>query len=685
VLFLAAGAASAQENIKIRGMGFFSDMRLKSRLSFLNGFSRDETVRLDAALLEDSAFILLEQVKLTGHMRPKVTGIMSTASGEVSYSWIHPYAVVLPSDFEAQSVIYQIDPRVLFFYDEIEIEGIDVFSQKEVLRFFVPSGALFTRKSERAFTPDNLDERIRRLLNQLNSLGYLRARLASREVKVDETTGAVNVALRFEEGPLFKVRSFEVVTRREGEAVDTRSYSPPDTIDTLDWIRDVRQDLFNEAYRRGFPDVRISDEVLKESSPEDGVIERDYRFTVHPGEKATIGKIVFAGDPDVAESILRRQTDLQSGELLNFLQVSEGRRKLMALGVFNEVNLRLGEPDAEGRRDVVYDLSPGLRDQLSLLAGWGSYELARVGIRWQRNNPFHRAHRIDLDAKQSFKATSVRGTYSIPQIFGTDVTAFSQGGYLYREEISFDREIAGISSGGTINPAFLSGLTTGLEYVFESQRSIRRGNQSFDSRDNAIVAGVTAQATLDRLNNPLFPTRGYQVAVVSKTASDYFGGNVDFEKIEVGGAIHHPLLDSLILHVGLRYGGIFSWKTDAQNIPFSERFFLGGENSVRGYRSGEAAPFDSSGELIGGQSYILGNFQLEQRVVGDLSVVVFYDATTISPTSRVIAEGVYLDSVGIGINYRTIVGPVRLEYGYNLHRRPGDPAGTLLFSFGFPF
>ena len=682
---MAACPVVAQENIKVKGMGLFSDMRLKSRLSFLHGFSKKEVVELDAALLEDSAFILLEQVKLTGHLRPKVVGRMKTSEGEVSYTWTHPYTVVLPANFEAESVVYQIQPRVLYFYDNVDVKGVEVIPEDEVRRYFIPTGTLFVQKSDRAFTPNNLNDRIGRLLNQLNSLGHQDARVTNREVKMNDKTGAVQVTLEIDEGPLYKVKSYEEVIYQDDKVVEKSTHTLEDTVDNLDWLRDVRQGLSNAAYRKGFPDVKVTSEITEEGKENDGVVERDYLFKVELGEKATIRNIVFTGDPDVKDTILRRQTDLQSGELLNFLQVSEGRRKLMALGVFDEVNLSLSAPDESGQRDVIYEITPGLREQLSLLAGWGSYELARVGVHWQLNNPFHRAHRIDLEAKQSFKATSVRGTYSIPQIFGTDVTAFSQGGYLYRQEISFDREVAGISVGGTVNPDFLNGLTTGLEYGFESQRSIRFGNQSFDSRDNAIVASIKGQATLDRLDNALFPTRGYQIAGTSKTASDFLGGNVDFEKVELGAAYHHPLTDALIFHVALRYGGIFSWKEDSENIPFSERFFLGGENSVRGYKYGEAAPIDSQGELIGGQTYILGNIELEQRVVGNFALVVFYDATTISANSMVIEDGVYLDSIGAGINYQTFVGPVRLEYGYNLHRRPTDPAGTLLFSFGFPF
>ncbi len=684
-MWLAAAPLGAQENIKVDGMGFFSDMRLKNRLSFLHGFSSKETVQLDSALLEDSAFILLEQVRLAGYLRPKVVGRMKTGDGEVSRTWTHPYSVVLPSQFEAESVVFEIKPGVLYFYDQIEVEGIKAIPEKAVRRYFVPTSTLFVRQVDRAFTPGNLDTRINRLVRQLNSLGYLDARAVSRNVERDDKTGAVRVQLQFDQGSLYRVRTLEVVTMQEGEVVDTSQSEPADTIDTLSWRQDVRQDLSNAAYQRGFPDVKVNEKVTAESTEKDGVVERDYRFTVKRGEKAYVGNIVFAGNPDVKSSILRRQSDLQSGEVLDFLQVSRGRRKLMALGVFNEVNLQLGEAGPEGHRDVIYEITPGRRNQLGLLAGWGSYELARVGVRWRRNNPFHRAHRIDLDAKQSFKATSVRGTYSIPQVFGTDVTAFSQGGYFRREEISFDREVAGISVGGRTNPTFLSGLSTGIEYAFESQRSIRANNQTFQSRNDAIVAAIQAQITLDRVDNSLFPTRGYQLMLDSKTASHFLGGNVDFQKIELGAAVHHPLTGGLIAHASLRYGGIFSWKADAENIPFSERFFLGGENSIRGYQSGEAAPIDSSGELIGGQTYILGNVELEQRVVGDFSIVAFYDAATISPNSKVIADGVFLDSVGLGISYRTIVGPVRLEYGYNLNRQPGDPVGTLLFAFGFPF
>ena len=66
-------------------------------------------------------------------------------------------------------------------------------------------------------------------------------------------------------------------------------------------------------------------------------------------------------------------------------------------------------------------------------------------------------------------------------------------------------------------------------------------------------------------------------------------------------------------------------------------------------------------------------------------MVVFGDAlgTAVSLKDYPYSEKLY--SVGLGFRYQTIIGPVRVEYGRNLNPRPLDPAGTLLFSIGFPF
>jgi len=65
--------------------------------------------------------------------------------------------------------------------------------------------------------------------------------------------------------------------------------------------------------------------------------------------------------------------------------------------------------------------------------------------------------------------------------------------------------------------------------------------------------------------------------------------------------------------------------------------------------------------------------------------VVFSDSlgTAIDLSKYLFSEGLF--SVGGGVRFQSLIGPIRLEYGHNLNPRPKDSSGTLLFSLGLPF
>jgi outer membrane translocation and assembly module TamA len=120
-------------------------------------------------------------------------------------------------------------------------------------------------------------------------------------------------------------------------------------------------------------------------------------------------------------------------------------------------------------------------------------------------------------------------------------------------------------------------------------------------------------------------------------------------------------------------------------LPFNKRFFPGGDNSIRGYSEGEASPRNAQGQLVGAECYALATVQLEQALTPKWSLVIFSDSLGFAHSIADYPFDTGLFSVGGGIWWRTIIGPVRLEYGYNLNPRKGDPTGTLQFSLGFPF
>ena len=82
---------------------------------------------------------------------------------------------------------------------------------------------------------------------------------------------------------------------------------------------------------------------------------------------------------------------------------------------------------------------------------------------------------------------------------------------------------------------------------------------------------------------------------------------------------------------------------------------------------------------------MLGSIEFEQALTPKLSLVTFVDSVGLAHHINDYPGSDVLTSVGAGLGWRTLIGPIRLEYGYNLNRRPQDPVGTVQFSVGFPF
>ena len=681
-VLLASASLAAQTNLKIEGMGLLQNRSLKSRLAFLQNLGPDQAAKLDAALIEDSAFLLIEQLKRDGYLQPTVIAKLSEGGDTRQVKWEQPYTIELDADAVADEAVFILEPGSLAFYKNVDIRGVSAIGPEKLQRYFMPGGVLFQTRRAKVFTPENLDRRVGRVLQSLEAMGFREAELVAQEVKADAETGAVDVRLEFDQGPRHYVGKLSLLTRKDGVEQSREIEVSPATLLTREWEQAQRNAFRNKAFTAGYPDVKVA--LQKELAPGDsGDSSRisDIRILADWGEPATLGQVRFQGDEATRPATLRSRLDLEAGELLDRLEVDQARRKIMGLGIYDHVAVDF-DPESGAERDVVYSLEPGVRRELKLLGGWGSYEQARVGFKWEHRNPFGRAHRYEVDAKQSLKATRGELGYSIPQIFGSSVLLYSNLEYNYREEITYDRNRQGASFGASYSTA--AGLRLGVEYGFFQEQADRDDEFSFESENDATVASVSFTASYDQRDDILAPRSGYSLYGEFKLANQWLGGSVDFQKLELGGSYHFPISESTLVHLGLRGGTIFTTGDSEQNIPFNERFFPGGENSVRGYQEGEASPLDPDGDLIGAESYGVLNLELEQRVYSKFSALVFFDSA-FSARDEFDGGSELLHSLGLGLRYRTVVGPARLEYGHNLNPRDDDPDGTLHLSIGFPF
>jgi outer membrane translocation and assembly module TamA len=334
-------------------------------------------------------------------------------------------------------------------------------------------------------------------------------------------------------------------------------------------------------------------------------------------------------------------------------------------------------------RDVVYEVDEGKQYEITLLGGFGSYELLRGGVILEKHNVWGHAHDSRLKLVQSFKSSDGEYTYTVPQFRWGSAVFFTASG-LRRDEVDFTREELATSIGARRRFAEIftdASLRYSYQYVNAADADFVSGFGVPDAR----VAATILDLRHDRRDNPITPRSGYKLFSNLEVASEALGGEVDYERVEVQGSYHWPISKDRWIHLGASHGAVLTVDGATVDLPFNKRFFPGGENSIRGYQEGEASPRNEEGKTIGAESYLGLNVELEQALTPHWSVVGFFDSMGVARDISQYPFDELLFAAGGGLRWNTIIGPVRLEYGHNLHRRRKDPAGTLHISIGFPF
>jgi outer membrane translocation and assembly module TamA len=121
------------------------------------------------------------------------------------------------------------------------------------------------------------------------------------------------------------------------------------------------------------------------------------------------------------------------------------------------------------------------------------------------------------------------------------------------------------------------------------------------------------------------------------------------------------------------------------DLPIDLRFFLGGPRSVRSYSEREMGPRSRTGYPIGGEGYWVANAEYIRSVAGPMKLVGFVDTGSLSRTADSLGSATPDVAVGLGLRFDLPVGPVRLEYGHNLTKDPGEPSGAWHFAIGIAF
>lgn len=678
---VAAEEKAAPATFSVDGTGFLRDRELQQALKRL--LRAELTAYLDSNAIEDAAVILVSALSEEGFQDPELRILATLADGtQLDRRFDPTFAAPLPRPLQAREVKFQLTPGVRSFVADVQFSGLTAIPLRQARGFFRTDATLLATARTNAYSPGKFGRGIDNLLGELRQQGFVAA-----QVKAEKGETAPEGGIRFnvtvQQGERWEVGSV-LYQRSEDETVPLpsgaqwvgRPWSP-----TLQ--EDVREAVRQAYYRRGFPDVGVFVEAEADGRVGDAV-NALVIATVVSGPSVKVGEVRFVGRKATQASVLRRRVELKPGDPLDPVVLERARYRISRLGVFDSVDLRY-EPTEGEVRDPVFTLREGPRYETHLLMGFGSYEQLRAGVEHRQMNIFGLAHQSRLELVQSMKSTSGDYSYTVPELFGESLDGTARLFGLLREEIAFTRQEFGLNL-SLRRPVRQIGGDVKAGYTLQALRNRRNSlSTQFTDDRQVIVASVNLGIFGDTRDNPIRPRRGYHWSTQVEAADPMFGGESTYQRFEFGGAYHTSWGAGRWIHVGLSQGIITTGGSADTTLPVNKRFYPGGDNSIRGYQTGEAAPRSADGRFIGAKSFLLLNLELEQAVTPTWSAVVFVDALGTAVTLRDLPFTERLYAAGLGVRYQTLIGPLRLEYGRNLNRRPADPSGTWQISIGYPF
>ncbi|WP_157484910.1 autotransporter assembly complex protein TamA [Gilvimarinus polysaccharolyticus] len=385
------------------------------------------------------------------------------------------------------------------------------------------------------------------------------------------------------------------------------------------------------------------------------------------------GRRYHLGDIKITQNILNddlinRYVTLKKGDEYNADDLVKLKSELQASHYFDVVHV---VPQIQSLQDgevpVNIDLNAGPKHSYSTGIGYASDTGPRILLGYQNRYLNDRGHSVDVNVNAAETITTYMLSYSIPMARPAYQVLRGYTGFTQEKinDSTSDRLVTGVNYSSWENSAWLNNF--GLSY---EQEDYSFGDDPARSSELIIPLFSTSYSSAKDVN---YPRRGWNVTMRLKGAGETLGSSTDF--LQAYGRL------KMILPLGdegrllLRGEAGITEVDDFNKLPISQRFFAGGDASVRGYGYKTLGPTNSDDIVIGGSRLLTASVEYDRRVYGDFSVATFYDEGTAY-------NGGYLDryrGVGVGVRWISPVGPVRADiaraldgdHGWRLHLSVG--------------
>jgi outer membrane protein insertion porin family len=395
----------------------------------------------------------------------------------------------------------------------------------------------------------------------------------------------------------------------------------------------------------------------------------DVNYVLTKGRKVYIRRVKIQGNTKTRDNVIRREMRLTDGNQFSGAMLNRSNVRLTKLDYFETVAIETVPTREPDQMDLIVKVKEKSTGMISAGAGYSTLDKIFVTGSIQERNLFGKGYTTSLTGSFGAKTTRYDATFWNPHYKDTKLGLGAQAYVTKFDYDDYDKKAVG----GKALFGYPLGEYTRLNWNYRLERYTisELDEDEFDHDEieegtfwaSTLYGGVTRDTTNRRIN----PTRGTKNTVSVEYSGGLLQGDDEFIKYLADSSWYHPLFWSTVFHWHGQAGYIM--KNGNDEIPLFERFYLGGINSVRGYKGRDIAPRydDGSGDKKGGVKEFFTNFEYIFPINEEIGIlgVAFFDAGNVWDDDETVDLDLY-KSIGAGIRWYSPLGPLRLEYGYGL-------------------
>lgn len=450
-----------------------------------------------------------------------------------------------------------------------------------------------------------------------------------------------------------------------------------------EWVETLEENHNNAGYIHfnAVRNVKIRDDKVV-----------DLSYEIRENDQVYIHRLGFKGNVTTRDKVLRREVLLREGDVfrLNFFRNSILR--ISQLGFFDVKNYQPDVtllPDENKANITIVGQESGV-NELNFGLGFSDLRGTSGFLSFSTLNFLGKGEKLKVQAQVGSITDTFDITFTEPWLFdkprGLSTRIFNT-----RSDFSasgFTLESTGFQVGLSFRPSIFGTYT--VSYLFSEDRFPTVNSPDFRRIDDLLTSSISQGYQYNTTDHPFFPSRGFKAGVNFQLAGWQFGGDNYFTKTTFNATKYLPSIKETFMGFNMKVGLLNT--LEGQRPTANQLFFLGGEESVRGYRRQSLGPVvrDTQGQVFAsrGDKFFQANWEYIFPISEQVRVVAFFDAGMVFGVDQDWFETNLARSTGVEMRFSLPIfqAPLRLIYAFKLDDTPReDKGGEFKFSIGTTF